>query len=175
MPIEVDLGCARGHFLEAMARLYPDRFFLGVERLKRRYEKTMRRIMSLSNAGVWCVDCREVVEWFLPQAGIETIHISFPDPWPKRRHFCRRLVSPEFLQKCEYLLAPGGRLRLMTDHLGYFNTMQAAVGTCGELSEEEWDDGNEIPMTEFQKRFSDSGIPIYRLLLRRADSEIPIK
>ncbi len=167
MPVEVDLGCARGHFLEAMARSYPNRFFLGVERLKLRYEKTVRRVASLNNAMVWCVDCRQAVETLLPKARIDTIHISFPDPWPKRRHHNRRLVSPEFLRKCVQLLTSSGRLRLMTDHMGYFAAMQAALQSCNELSEEKWDHREELPPTEFQRRFFMSGIMVYRLALKK--------
>lgn len=167
IPLEVDLGCARGHFLEAMARLYPNRFFLGVERLKTRYEKTLRRVASLNNAMVWCVDCRQAVETLLPKAGIDTIHISFPDPWPKRRHHNRRLVSREFLQKCAQLLTSSGRLRLMTDHEGYFAAMQAAAQTCDELLKEESYHSEELPPTEFQKRFFMSGIMVYRLALKK--------
>ncbi len=167
IPIEVDLGCARGHFLEAMAHLYPNRFFLGVERLKLRYQKTLRRVNSLTNATVWWMDSRQAVETLLPRAGIHTIHISFPDPWPKRRHYRRRLVSSEFLQKCASALTSSGNLRLMTDHPGYFAAMQAAAKACNEFSEEKWENNAEFPLTEFQKRFIVSGAPIYCLVLRK--------
>ncbi|PWU05624.1 MAG: hypothetical protein C5B47_08720 [Verrucomicrobia bacterium] len=167
MPIEVDLGCARGHFLEAMARLYPNRFFLGVERLKLRYEKTIRRVASLENAMAWQVDSRQAVKSLLPKARIDTIHISFPDPWPKRRHHNRRLISPAFLQECAQLLNSSGRLRLMTDHSGYFSVMRAAAWVCNELTEVEWDHREEYPMTEFQKRFALSGVMVYCLALKK--------
>ena len=153
-----------------MARLYPHKFFLGVERLKLRYEKTRRRVACFPNAAVWRAECHQAVETLLPRAGIDTIHISFPDPWPKRRHHSRRLVSPEFLRKCISVLVPNGQVRLMTDHLGYFHSMRTAVKGCDELFEEEWNDSQEAPMTEFQKRFVASGIKVHRLALRKIES-----
>lgn len=54
----------------------------------------------------------------LPELGansLDEVRIYFPDPWPKRRHAKRRLVSPDFAASCARVLSSGGVLHLATD------------------------------------------------------------
>ena len=51
----------------------------------------------------------------------------FPDPWPKKRHHKRRLVTPEFAGLAASRLRPGGIWRLATDWADYAGRMQAVL------------------------------------------------
>jgi tRNA (guanine-N7-)-methyltransferase len=66
-PLEIDLGCGDGSFLFGMAKEYPDRDFLGVERLLGRVRKVCKKITRrhLENARVLRLESRYVVEWLL--------------------------------------------------------------------------------------------------------------
>ena len=93
-----------------MAAQFPERDFLGVERLLGRVRKVCRKATrrKLENARVLRLDSRYVTEWLLPDASVSRLHLLCPDPWPKVRHHRRRLVQVEFLQAVWNALLPGG-------------------------------------------------------------------
>lgn len=165
--VEVDLGCAKGAFVAGMAALEPETVFIGIENQAHRVRSTGKKItrMELGNALVLQGECFTAVkEWFAPET-VDVFHVSFPDPWPKRRHHIRRLVNSAFLEVIFRALKADGSLRLMTDDEPYFRAMEKAVATCGLYQETVWDDGREYPKTEFQGKFEAAGLPIYRLAL----------
>ncbi len=167
-PLEVDVGCHRGAFLVAMAGLYPASRFLGIERQAGRVERCLGKIDRLELRNAHAVQGESLA--VLREAGLaaSAIHVSFPDPWPKRRHRTRRLVNGEFLRDAWRSIARGGKLRLMTDQESYFRAMKEAAAGFDGFEAVDWEDGREYPPTQFQRKFE--SIPIYRLALRRCDS-----
>ena len=168
LPIEVDVGCHKGKFLAEMAQRYPDRRFLGIERQSSRVAGCVRKIgrLELTNAHAWCGEGLGIFRELELKARV--IHVSFPDPWPKRRHHIRRLVGDGFFDEAWRVLEPKGSLRLMTDDEPYFRAMERAAANCEGFEASDWDDGREYPPTEFQMKFESK--PVYRLALRRCDS-----
>ncbi len=167
--IEVDLGCAKGPFVTGLAAAEKETAFIGVENQAHRVHSAAKKIarMGLDNALVLQGECFTAVkDWFAP-ASVDVFHVSFPDPWPKRRHHIRRLVNQAFLEEVFRALKPGGSLRLMTDDEPYFRAMENVVRTFGSYQPLVWDDGREYPQTEFQARFEAEGLPIYRLALAK--------
>lgn len=165
-PLEVDFGCHRGTFLVGMAQLYPDRNFLGIERQIGRVQRCLEKIqrLDLPNALVVQGEGAESLRRWLPDACVSIFHISFPDPWPKRRHAHRRLVNLEFLDEVKRVLRLPGILRLMTDDEDYFRYMRRA--TAAEWEELPWNDGQETVNTSFERKFADLGRTTFRSALR---------
>ena len=168
-PLEADLGCGDGGFLLAMAGRYPERNFLGVERLLGRVRRTCKRAAAagLANVRLVRLESHYLVRYLLPSESVTTFHLMFPDPWPKRRHHGRRLVQPEFLEVAWQALQPGGELRLSTDDLPYYKHMRAVFGAFPGFGEEPWEPGPDYPQTDFERQFRAQGLPIYRALLRK--------
>ena len=100
-PLEVDFGCHRGIFLLGMARLHPASNFLGVERQPGRVARCLAKIgrQALPNAYAVTGEGAASLREHFPAACVDILHVSFPDPWPKRRHAHRRLVDGEFLEE----------------------------------------------------------------------------
>jgi len=165
-PLEVDFGCHRGVFLLGMACKYPGVNFLGIEKQSARVEKCLGKIrrQSLPNAMAVVGEGEEGLSRWLPEGSVSIMHISFPDPWPKRRHAERRLVKKEFLEAIARVLRPGGVLRLMTDDGAYFSEMRKLAGDGWE--ELAWEDGLERPVTSFEKTFRDRGLSPHRCAVR---------
>ena len=168
-PLEVDLGCGDGTFLAALAERNPDRDFLGVERLAGRWRGASRKIgqRQLSNARILRLDILHAVQHLFPRESVDIFHLLFPDPWPKRRHQNRRVVSEEFLRAASRALAPSGELRIATDQAEYFAEMERVafrvpIFTACPIAKAE-----VLPATTFEERFRESGIEIYRLSLRK--------
>lgn len=121
-PLEVDLGCGDGTFLIEMAKHYPERNFLGVERLLGRVRGVCRRIheLGLTNAKVLRLESQYTLECLLAPHSVSRLHLLCPDPWPKARHHKRRLVQQDFLAILHKTLQPGGEFMFKTDHPGYY-------------------------------------------------------
>lgn len=169
-PLEVDLGCGDGSFLMEMAAHYPERDFLGVERLLGRVRKVCRKATQrgLTNCRVLRLESRYAVEWILPQESISRLHLLCPDPWPKLKHHRRRLVQQEFLEAVWRGLLPGGEFLFMTDHPEYFEWAEAKVAAFGKFERLEWDENSFFyPKTDFQIQWEAEGKVMFRLRGRK--------
>jgi len=165
-PLEIDLGCGDGSFLLGMAQHFPERDFLGVERLLGRVRKVCRKIrrQELDNARVLRLDSKYTVEWLLPENAISRIHLLCPDPWPKARHHRRRLIQPEFLEAIRHVLQPGGEFLFMTDHPEYYEWSAEIIDTFHGLERLPWQDGDFFyPKTDFQQLWESEGKEMFRI------------
>jgi tRNA (guanine-N7-)-methyltransferase len=167
-PLELDLGCGDGSFLVALAEKFPEHNFLGIERLFGRVRSACGKAAraSLPNVRVLRVESSYAVQYLFPLGSIAAMHLLFPDPWPKKRHHRRRIVTREFLASVHRALAPGGRLRVATDQRDYFRAMREVI-SAAEFREEENHKDAAFPLTTFEKRFAAEGLPNYRLELRK--------
>jgi len=163
-PVEVDLGSGPGKFLVEAAQKFPDRNFLGIERLLGRVRKTRRRAFQLGidNLRLLRIEMEYAVKYLLPRESIFRFHLSFPDPWPKRRHHVRRVVDREFFDALWRALIAEGEIRIKTDHEAYFQQIARAAGESQLWNLLEWADEN-YPVTDFEKHFLAKDLPIYRL------------
>jgi len=128
-PLEVDIGCGRGRFLLARAQGHPDINFLGIDQSLLRLRKIDRKAVAggINNICLIQDDALRLLPR-LPALSVATFYVFFPDPWPKRRHHSRRLVSPLFIDLIFQSLAPGGMIHLCTDHSDYFSAMSLLWG-----------------------------------------------
>src|SRR4029077_20189647 len=134
-PVEVDLGSGSGRFLMKAGSQYPEKNFFGVERLLGRVRKTLRSAarLGLTNVRVLRLEIDYTVRFLLSPGSFSRLHLSFPDPWPKRRHSRRRLVDEGFLAASASALAIGGELWIKTDHADYFQRIIKAVDSQKDL------------------------------------------
>jgi tRNA (guanine-N7-)-methyltransferase len=161
-PLTLDIGCHRGTFLVEMACVNPREHFLGIEKLGERAAKTHRKLhrLGLSNAAVVHGEARRVLGQ-LPGASIAAIHILFPDPWPKRRHANRRLVSVEFLLEAHRILKPDGLLRVVTDNRPYASEITARIRSAPHWKPLPEGGLPAFPETQFQKKFREARTPVF--------------
>lgn len=165
-PLEVDLGCGDGSFLMEMAAHYPDRDFLGVERLLGRVRKVCKKLTKrgLKNCRVLRLESRYTVEWLLPEASISRLHLLCPDPWPKFKHHRRRIVQQVFLEAVWRALQPGGEFLFMTDHEDYFLWAAGKIEAFGKFERLEWNEETFFyPKTDFQQQWEAEGKSMFRL------------
>jgi len=167
-PLHVDLGCGDGSFLCEMARQFPTTNFLGIERLNKRVEKVRRKAEKIENVRVLRADTLFAVRCLLPESLVETFYLLFPDPWPKRRHQLRRIFTPDFLDAISVALEQRGVLRVATDQLDYFNQIERLSRAHLQFQVvPQSPDDSLFPVTKFERKFRQQGVPIYRLTLRK--------
>jgi tRNA (guanine-N7-)-methyltransferase len=121
-PFEIEIGSGKGTFLVQQAMLQPEVNFLGIEwarefawyaadRVRRRRARGL-----LANVRVLNADATSFLRWRVPDGIVRVVHLYFSDPWPKARHHKKRVVQDRFLGEVWRVLAPGGELRVVTDH-----------------------------------------------------------
>jgi tRNA (guanine-N(7)-)-methyltransferase len=166
-PVEIDLGCGDGTFLTAWAAENPARNFLGIERLCSRLEKAHRKIarLALSNVRLLGIETSYAVTHLIPIESVSSFHLLFPDPWPKRRHHRRRIFARGFVRAVFRSLEESGLFHIATDDADYFSAMKRLLADAALFAVCE--DTVPFPLTTFEQRFAERGVPIYRLLLRK--------
>ena len=164
-PLHVDLGCGDGSFLQALATQNPSTNFLGVERLLRRVRSSDRKAAQLPNVRVVRAETLFVLRHVLPPRSVEAFYLLFPDPWPKRRHHRRRLITPNFLDVIGNCLTRGGSLFIATDYEEYFAAIRQVLSARDDfkITGGEW----TLPTTTFEQKFVTAGLNIYRMELRK--------
>ncbi len=171
-PLEVDLGCGDGSFLLEMAQHYPERNFLGVERLLGRVRKVCRKAdrLGLSNLKVLRLESLYTLEWLLPAESISRLHLLCPDPWPKAKHHKRRLFQEPFLKAVSRTLIPGGEFLFKTDHSEYFEWSEEQLTNYPPLERLTWpDDAFFYPKTDFQIQWEAEGKTLQGLRSRKSN------
>lgn len=119
--LTLELGCGKGEYTLAMARLYPHQQFIGLDIKGDRMWVGAKQAINegLKNAAFLRIPIESLAEYF-EKGEVQNIWITFPDPFPKPSKAKRRMISSRFLQKYEQILKPGGRVHLKTDNFDYF-------------------------------------------------------
>jgi len=164
-PLHVDLGCGDGSFLCALAQRLPDKNFLGIERLSGRVRSTARKATSLDNVRLLQMESFYAVRYLLPAESVETFYLLFPDPWPKRRHHRRRIVTSDFLNSVHAALEQNGVIYIATDHLDYFRKIKKTAESTPGFAIDDAD--VDLPQSKFGLAFRQKGAPIHWLALRK--------
>jgi tRNA (guanine-N7-)-methyltransferase len=170
-PVELEIGMGKGTFLTEQAKARPEVNFFGVEwaRWFWRYASDRLRRNGCLNARTVRAEAGYFLGEFVPPAGIAVLHVYFPDPWPKTRHHKRRLIQPKFMPVVERVLAPGGRLQVVTDHQGYFeeNIEPSVRGAAGQKVVDYNRPGSagegEFVGTNFERKYAREGRPFYAI------------
>jgi tRNA (guanine-N7-)-methyltransferase len=124
-PLVVEIGFGMGQATAAIAAARPGDDFLGMEVHEPGVGALLQRIheLRLTNLRLVQHDAVEVLTSMIPPASLAAVHVYFPDPWPKKRHWKRRLIQPPFVALLGSRLAPGGVLHCATDWQPYAQQM----------------------------------------------------
>ena len=164
--LHVDLGCGDGSFICELAERMPERNFLGIERLLGRIRAAARKAAALDNVRLLRMESSYAVRYLLPAGSVEIFYLLFPDPWPKRRHWRRRIMTQEFLRAISQALAENGNFTIATDHVDYFEKIKEVARADPDFAM-----GDpaliDLPLTKFWQHFRALGLPIHWLALRK--------
>lgn len=157
-PVEIEIGPGRGDVLLAFAAARPDVNFFAIERVRGAAEHVAARLRAagVRNARVLAADAACVVERLVPPASVAAYHIYFPDPWPKRRHRKRRLVTPTFAAGMARTLVPGGVVHVATDVRALFDDVAEVLAAAGFVRRDEIAPSSR-PETRFERKYATAG------------------
>lgn len=165
-PIYIEIGMGKGQFLIDHAKANPNINYIGFEKFTVVMVKALENIESLENKlDNLCVvryDAEQLLDLF-EENEVSNIYLNFSDPWPKDRHFKRRLTNRDFLKKYEHVLKAEGVVTFKTDNDGLFEfsikEMEAVGMQFNKLTRDlhmtEWAMSNV--MTEYEIKFHSMG------------------
>jgi tRNA (guanine-N7-)-methyltransferase len=174
-PIELELGPGRGGFVFERLAADPELRFVGLE-IRRKWATIVDRRLAASEhvgrARVFAEDARSVLPRFLEHS-VGRVFVHFPDPWWKKRHQKRLLLGGALLEDLVRILCPAGQLFIQTDveeRALFYETLCSGCAGLTPVS-----GGPRLAENPFgaqsprERRATADGLPIYRLLYRRAD------
>ncbi len=171
-PLVVEIGFGMGQATAAIAAARPGDDFLGVEVHEPGVGALLQRIdeQQLTNLRIVRHDAVAVLGSMIAPASLAGVHVYFPDPWPKKRHWKRRLIQPPFVALLASRLAPGGLLHCATDWQPYAEQMLEVLSAEPLLANSA--DGYAPrppwrPETKFERRGLALGHGVWDLLFRR--------
>jgi len=174
-PVTLEIGFGNGESLATQAEQDPESNWLGVEVHRPGLGHLLLEIerRGLKNLRVLRQDAVELLERGIPPGSLERVHLFFPDPWPKKRHHKRRILTPHFADLLARALRPGGTFHAATDWEPYATQMLEVLGAPESLFENTAGPGQfsprpaSRPLTRFERRGVRLGHPVRDLLLQR--------
>ena len=169
-PIKLEVGFGMGDFLVEMAIRDPNSNFVGVDFSQNGIQKLLIRVnnLNLNNIRVIYGDVRKKIPLLFHDGELDTVYINFPDPWPRKRHFKRRLVKPELVKLVSRKLAPDGHIYIATDSEPYASEMLEYLNSEPLLQNKSPESGiiinrDHLPKTKYEKSFIYAGDKIHYL------------
>jgi tRNA (guanine-N7-)-methyltransferase len=116
-PITIELACGAGEYTLALAALFPNGNFIGVDIKGSRIWKGAKKALQHQIDRVAFLRTRiEFIDLFFDEDEVDEIWITFPDPFPKEKRATKRLTSPGFLDRYHRIVKTGGIIHLKTDN-----------------------------------------------------------
>jgi len=121
LPIFLDIGAGMGRFLMAESEKHPDRSYVGIDPDYQCVKKNITKLDNRERRDVALKNCRffygSVYHFFeqLEPKSIDLAYVNYPDPWFKKRHIKRRLVTEKFFNTIHPLLKDHSKVFVQTD------------------------------------------------------------
>jgi len=175
-PVWLEIGFGAGEHLAAQASSHPGVNLIGCEVFEPGIVRLLAQIehCPLHNIKIFADDARLLIA-ALPRSSIDRVFILFPDPWPKRRHEKRRIISREILDALAVIMMAGAELRLVTDDRNYVSWMLERATDHPAFKwlargPSDWRERPEDwPPTRYEEKARAAGrVPVFLRLRRRA-------
>jgi tRNA (guanine-N7-)-methyltransferase len=155
----LEIGFGGGEHLLWQAAQHPDAGIVGCEPFQDGVVKVLAALSArpAGNIRLHAEDARKLLRQ-LPPACIARVFLLFPDPWPKRRHWKRRLVSEATLAQLARVTQPGAQLRIATDSAEYAEWILLTVRRQGSFrwtaqAASDWRQrGSDWPQTRYEAK-----------------------
>jgi tRNA (guanine-N7-)-methyltransferase len=173
----LEIGFGMGASLAELAKRHPEIDYLGIEVHRPGVGSLLMKIeqLGLKNVRIICTDAVDVMKQNIPDASLDGILLFFPDPWPKKRHHKRRIVTTEFVELVRQKLKIGGFFHMATDWEDYALYMMRVMSTHPGFSNNAGCNNfaprpEDRPLTKFEQRGAALGHQVWDLIFTRNTS-----
>jgi tRNA (guanine-N7-)-methyltransferase len=172
-PVELEIGPGRGGFMLERLAAEPALFMLGFE-IRTKWatvvDERLRRHGFGARARVFAEDARVALPRLRP-ASLRAVFVHFPDPWWKKRHQKRLLLTFDLVSALARVLCPNGELFVQTDvaerALAYENVVLEHAGFTPWAVTARVSDNPYQAKSPRERRAVADGLPVFRLRFRR--------
>ncbi|MCO4798526.1 MAG: tRNA (guanosine(46)-N7)-methyltransferase TrmB [Colwelliaceae bacterium] len=175
-PVVLEIGFGMGKSLVEMAKNAPEFNFIGIEVHKPGVGAciALTQEQGVTNLKVYEHDAIEILADCIPNESLTTVQLFFPDPWHKKKHHKRRIVSADFVESIRQKLKVGGVFHMATDWENYaecmLEDMQSASGYKNLSENNDYvPRPDSRPLTKFENRGQRLGHGVWDLQFERID------
>jgi len=166
-PIKLELGMGRGNFIIDMAKKYPNVNFIGIELYDSQMVKAVDKLQTANLDNIKLINCdaREIDKIFGKE--IDTIYLTFSEPWPKKHDEKKRFTHESYLKLYDKIFKKHKHIILKTDNKGLFAYSLESLSqywySFERVSLDLHNDEKKIEnvMTDFEKQYFKEKRPIY--------------
>ena len=172
----IDIGAGYGESTLAIAETHSGKQVIACEKFIDGINKIAEKSFeySLNNILIFHGNVHQLLDEYCPHNSISEIWILFPDPWPKKRHFKRRLINFNFFTKIRDFLKNDATIHIASDSKSYISDILLSIYKVKtefkwiNQNKNEWDYLNvTLPQTKyFQKALKNGLNPIYLKLIK---------
>ena len=147
--LTLELACGKGEYTVGLAKMYPERNFLGIDMKGNRIYIGAKKCLeeNISNAAFLRTHIDKVTSYF-HKGEVEEIWLTFPDPQLRKSRATRRLTHPKFIRLYQQILKPGGHIHLKTDSPVLYQFTKWVIDMYGLTLLEDSADIHSAPMKE---------------------------
>lgn len=169
-PVEVEIGCGKGQFIFEKARRYPSVNFVAVEKISNVIVTACERAEKENLPNVRFLNCDAYnLLYYFGKGQVSAIYLNFSTPYPNRTYAGKRLTNPKYIKIYGEMLTPNGTVSQKTDDRTLFEYSLESFSSMGyalkcvslDLHNSYYAEDNIV--TEYEKNFSEKGMPIYAL------------
>jgi tRNA (guanine-N7-)-methyltransferase len=131
-PIVLELACGKGEYAIGLAKLFPQKNFIGVDLKGNRIYVGAKKCLQegISNVAFLRTQIDKISTYFTKDE-VQEIWITFPDPQLRRSKAKKRLTHPLFLRLYQQILVMGGNIHLKTDSPDLFEFTRLVIDMYG--------------------------------------------
>ena len=172
----IDIGAGYGESTLAISKTDSGKQIIACEKFIDGINKITEKSFShsLNNISIFHGNVHQLLDEYCPHNSISEIWILFPDPWPKKRHFKRRLINVNFFYKIRDFLKKDATIHIASDSKSYISDILLSIHHVKQnfkwmnQNKNEWNYSNlTLPQTKyFQKALKKGFNPIYLKLIK---------
>lgn len=162
--IHLEIGMGKGDFIIEMAKSNSNINFIGIEKYESVLVRAVQKLekLKLDNVKLVSYDAINLNE--IIDKEITNIYLNFSDPWPKKRHYKRRLTYVDYLKVYDKLFIKDASIILKSDNDIFFESSLVSLNNYGYIFDEVhldlWETDIFSPKTEYEIKFSSKGYKI---------------
>ncbi len=165
----LELGMGRGSFIIEMAKKHPNINFIGLELDINQTATAIKNVEKekITNLKMICADANEIPNMFGKE--IDTIYLTFSEPWPKEKDAKKRFTSVNYLKLYDRIFKKNKHIIMKTDNKILFASALESLSdywyTFNRVSLDLHSDERHIEdeeiVTDFERQYIKEKRPIY--------------
>lgn len=166
--VELEIGCGKGAFIIEKAKRNKNINYIAVELLQNIIVMAVENAIKENIGNVLFFNCgADYLARYISPHSINAIYLNFSPPYPGKRYENRRLTKDSLIKFYKDILTDDGAIYQKTDDKDFFDfSKQKLIENGFSVSETNLENAPENIKTEYERKFTEKGIPVYALIAK---------